>query len=211
MRYWQRVMADNKDQFYPYVGETLPLALEQAERAVIKMRKLYQYDFTAQYQKTKETVKQVTQAEIGLKVKIEPDHIILDIPMIITKDKIKTHYMQETINQGLKPYFNEPMMLKEQVIVFTYYYPLNQGRSTRYQDYDNIETRAILNALNNYILFDDGPANIEVYFRSRCGDEKRTQIDVISQNKFMDWLCEERGEEDVKAVLSEDHAGNRCI
>lgn len=79
----------------------------------------------------------------------------------------------------------EPM--HDCTVVVTCIYPT--GTTLRCHDPDNIDVRTILNVLKRTCLYDDSMLYIRLFIRAKfTGDTRRTQIHIIPNSRFGQWL-----------------------
>ena len=76
---------------------------------------------------------------------------------------------------------------KDCTIIYRHVY--HRDRPERqYRDHDNIEIKATLDTIAFYVMYDDSPLKCRHYYTTAVGDENRTEIFVVPQNEFRDWL-----------------------
>lgn len=101
--------------------------------------------------------------------------IKLTIPAIIPK-KGKDTYFIDSLNIAMRPFFPEHAHIKKARVEIIYHY---NGAYQKYLDYDNTETRSLLNCLTKYVLEDDSPKHIELYQRACFDGSNKTEV-IIS-------------------------------
>lgn len=98
--------------------------------------------------------------------------IKLIIPAIIPK-KGKDSYFIDSLNIALAPYFPTHMHINKARVKIIYHY---DGAYQKYLDYDNTETRSLLNCLTKYILEDDSPKHIELCQKACFDGSNKTEV-----------------------------------
>lgn len=188
-RLMEAATLENDGQWHPARGKSIGLALEQAERTVLRLRELYALDYKPDPLPVRQKQLAITQDVLNITIDADDhDAIQFVIPVICTKRQFKDRYLRDTLDQLLEPYFPVPMMLKKRVVVFNYYFPETSAVAHSLVDYDNIETRSILNVLTKYILYDDDPRSCQIHYCSSVGNSRKTAITVFTEGRFKDWL-----------------------
>jgi len=114
----------------------------------------------------------------------------IKIPALLPKkEKGSADYIRSSLYAAMRRYFygKPPLYYPNSVIVFNHIY--NRKRPERsYRDHDNIELNMIVDVLALYLLKDDMPAICSHYYFSSVGDEDATEIFVIPQTSFAEFL-----------------------
>lgn len=123
----------------------------------------------------------------------------LQIILPIMLPKIKQHNAQIIrlpLQIALRKFFENKGVDKKipSVICYCHVYSKDVPPS-RYIDHDNIETKAITDIITDFILYDDGPQFLNHYHCSAIGKYSHTEIFIVPQNKFIQWLvCKQNGD-----------------
>ena len=84
-----------------------------------------------------------------------------------------------------------PVRISPCVLVFRHVYTRDRpDRALR--DHDNIETNMAADCVALYVMEDDNPAACSKYECSAKGDRERTEIYVVPQTEFPQWLLSEK-------------------
>ena len=183
------------DGWYGNIRKHVEDALYIAEHLTLDIRKLYRLDCTLAVDENKERLADISREAMEMAIEIKSqDEIHIKLPIICSKKKYSDKYIRDSLSALLEREIRIPLMLKDRVVVIKYSYEkLENDRYCGEMDYDNIETRSIMNALTKYILFDDAPQYYQLYQCAVRGNPG-TKISVYSKNQFKSWLM--RGDYD---------------
>lgn len=116
------------------------------------------------------------------------------LPMLLPKkEKGSANYIREIIYPALRRFHSDkvPMRCANCVLIFRHVY--NRSRPERaYRDHDNIELNMVVDAVALYAMKDDSALRCAHYYCSAVGSEDRTEVFVVPQSEFMDWLTAEK-------------------
>lgn len=122
----------------------------------------------------------------------------LHIKLPVMLPKIKQHNAQVItlpLQISLKNFFKNKNVDKKipSVICFRHVYS-KEASPSRFLDHDNVETKVITDVVTDFVLHDDGPQLLNHYHCSAIGKHSHTEIFIIPQNKFVQWIsCEQNG------------------
>jgi len=69
-------------------------------------------------------------------------------------------------------------------------------RSERqHRDHDNIECNKITDLIAFYVMYDDSPRFCNHYYCTAVGNEDETQVFVVPQSGYLNWLLNEKMQE----------------
>ncbi len=160
----------------------LEKSLYLTEHITLKIREMYSVDYTPTSVDTKERLEDITIENVNIQFKIHSlDNIEINIPTVLNK-KFDNKYMLNSLSLVLAKQIKNPLMLENRVVVFEYEYEENTNNQTI--DYDNTELRLILNSLTKYILLDDSPDHYDMYCCCTKGQNKKTNIYILSQKEY---------------------------
>lgn len=114
----------------------------------------------------------------------------LSIPLLLPK---KTAGSQDYIRAFLYPAMSrffqgkEPVYFDKCVLVFRHVYG-RERPEREYRDHDNIEINQVADIVALYVMKDDAPLRCAHYYCSAAGSEDRTEVYVVLQTEFQDWL-----------------------
>ncbi|MCL2047421.1 MAG: DUF6100 family protein [Defluviitaleaceae bacterium] len=74
------------------------------------------------------------------------------------------------------------------VICITHVYDRALFGTGRRRDHDNIETKAIIDVINTFLLTDDNGRLCDIYNTSELSDESITRISIMKKDMFPDWV-----------------------
>lgn len=117
----------------------------------------------------------------------------ISLPMLCHRKKQKdAAFIREPLRRYLCEYFkvHENHRISNGVIIFVFCYE-NYIPKNRCFDYDNISSLEIKGITDDITLFtfhDDGPFDCSRYFCARRAEKTHTEVYVISQNDFSEWI-----------------------
>lgn len=116
------------------------------------------------------------------------------IPALLPKKSSgSASYIRSYLYPAMQHFFSctEPMKYSDCVLIFRHVY--SSGRPERqYRDHDNIEINMVIDIVAMYVMTDDAPLKCCHYYCSAIGQEDRTEIYVVPQNEFVQWLLAEK-------------------
>jgi hypothetical protein len=80
-----------------------------------------------------------------------------------------------------------PVRYPYNVTIFRHVYDRERPEREN-RDHDNCETKAVLDIVALYVMYDDSPTRCKLYYSSAPGDVERTEVYVVPQDEFIDWL-----------------------
>ena len=92
---------------------------------------------------------------------------------------------------------NEVSKFNECTVCFVHIYDENLSLS-RIRDYDNVETRSVLNAVSTFLMTDDSGRLCDVFHTTKLGKYSCTQIHIMPKKEFQNFIL--RLENDVKSM-----------
>ena len=118
----------------------------------------------------------------------------LRMPMLLPKkERGSAAYVRMLLLPALRRFFQGklPVRITPCVLVFRHVYARDRpDRALR--DHDNIETNMAADCVALYVMEDDNPAACSQYECSAKGDRERTEIYVVPQTEFPQWLLSEK-------------------
>ncbi len=118
----------------------------------------------------------------------------LRMPMLLPKkERGSAAFVRMLLLPALRRFFQgkPPVRISPCVLVFRHVYARDRpDRALR--DHDNIETNMAADCVALYVMEDDNPAACSQYECSAKGDRERTEIYVVPQTEFPQWLLSEK-------------------
>jgi hypothetical protein len=114
----------------------------------------------------------------------------LRIPILLPKkSKGSPDYITEPIYPAMRRFWEgrKPIRFAHTVVVFRHVYS-RERPERQYRDHDNIELNKVLDIVAQYAMADDSPLICDHYYCSAPGDSERTEVYVLPQNWFGNWL-----------------------
>ena len=121
----------------------------------------------------------------------------MKIPALLPKKSSgSAEYIRSMLYPSAKQFFKgkEPIRYPNSVIIFKHIY--NRKRPERqYRDHDNIEVNMVVDIIALYVLEDDTALRCAHFYCSAAGDTDGTEVYVVLQDKFIEWLVAENAGE----------------
>lgn len=118
----------------------------------------------------------------------------LRMPMLLPrKERGSAAYVRMLLLPALRRFFQgkPPVRITPCVLVFRHVYARDRpDRALR--DHDNIETNMAADCVALYVMEDDGPTACSHYECSAQGNREQTEIYVVPQAEFPQWLLSEK-------------------
>lgn len=100
------------------------------------------------------------------------------------------NYIRDVLYAHLGAYFRKegiPKRFHNCVIIFNHIYRYDVPEK-QYRDHDNIERNMVVDAVALFVMEDDGASRCQHYYYSSPGDENATEVLVVPQEEFIDFL-----------------------
>lgn len=125
---------------------------------------------------------------MGVEVYRDGEKVIIDIPQLLPRKKGKNHdFLCEPLRAKLEE-MSKNIDLKirgKAVVCITHIYKNNRPK-VRCYDYDNLESKKILDVVASYTLTDDAPQYCDIYQCAKLSTSDKTQITVMPAAVFTD-------------------------
>ena len=103
------------------------------------------------------------------------------------------NYIRGILWPALREFFKGKSIIRYDNCVLIYRHVYGAQYNKRYmRDHDNIETYMISDMVAMYVLYDDCPYLCSNYDCTAEGDTERTEVYVVPQAEFMEWLKAEK-------------------
>ena len=116
------------------------------------------------------------------------------IPKLLPKKGFgDVNYIRGILWPALREFFKEKSVMRYDKSVLIYRHVYGPQYKKRYmRDHDNIETYMISDMVATYVLRDDCPYLCNNYDCTAEGGDERTEVYVVPQSEFIDWLTQEK-------------------
>lgn len=122
----------------------------------------------------------------GIEIQKDGDTIIIDLPVLLPRKKGKEckfigaplRYKLEEISE------KEDLKLRTKAVICIIHTYDNVNKKARCYDYDNLESKKILDIVTAFTLADDAPEFCDVYQTMQLSDCDKTRIMVIPKDDF---------------------------
>lgn len=102
-------------------------------------------------------------------------------------------YIRGILWPALRRFFHGKVPIRYPDCVLIYRHVYGPQYKKRYmRDHDNIETYMISDMVAMYVLYDDCPYLCNNYDCTAEGDKERTEVYVVPQAEFLEWLKQEK-------------------
>ncbi len=110
-------------------------------------------------------------------------------PLAKCKDTASKEYIRGIIYPAMRKFFADKGTVHHDkyTVVFRHVYDENLPDS-RMRDYDNVEVKMVTDTVAMYVMVDDSPAHCRVFHCSASGAEPHTEVYVIPQDEFIEWV-----------------------
>lgn len=124
---------------------------------------------------------------LGIEIHKEGKSVVIDLPELLPgKKERETNYVgAPLIHQFEKICQTEDLKIKEKVVICIVHVYDNENRKTRCYDYDNLESKRIIDIITQYVLVDDSPKFCDVYHMAEFGSTNKTRIIVMPKTEFV--------------------------
>lgn len=131
----------------------------------------------------------------------------VSIPALLPKkSKGSTDYIRSILYPSMRRFFRgkEPVCYPACTLIFRHVYDRNRPERM-YRDHDNIELNMVADIIALYVMKDDSALRCTHYYCSAAGDSDRTEVYVVHQSEFKDWLATEKSFPDEGVELLENY------
>lgn len=118
----------------------------------------------------------------------------LRLPKLLPKKGFgNVNYIRGILWPALRKFFSEKPMIRYSDCVLIYRHVYGPSYQKKYmRDHDNIETYMVSDIVAMYVLRDDCPYLCNNYDCTAEGNSERTEVYVVPQAEFLDWLKSEK-------------------
>ncbi len=127
------------------------------------------------------------------------------IPALLPKkEEGSADYIRFSLYLAMKDFFSnsEPIRYENCVLIYRHIYERDRPERKK-RDHDNIEINMVSDIVAMYVMNDDGPATCSHYYCSSDGNEERTEIYVVPEAEFTDFINAEKSMPDEGVKLYE--------
>ncbi|MCL2775665.1 MAG: DUF6100 family protein [Oscillospiraceae bacterium] len=114
------------------------------------------------------------------------------LPSLLPKKRksMSAEFLTDPLFYALERYFTvtDIERYRECVVCFTHIYSEYMPKR-RVRDYDNLETKQVLDVIAAYIMTDDSGQFCDVYHSTEYGTKDCTVVSVMSKKRFKDWVA----------------------
>lgn len=122
----------------------------------------------------------------GIEVRKDGSVVIVDLPFLLPRKKGKEHkfigdplwYKLEEISK------TEDLKIRDKAVICIIHTYDNVNKKARCYDYDNLESKKILDIITLFTLTDDAPEYCDVYQTVQLSDRDKTRILIMPIDEF---------------------------
>ena len=122
----------------------------------------------------------------GIEVRKDGNVIIVDLPFLLPRKKGKEHkfigdplwYKLEELSKS------EDLKIREKAVICIIHTYDNVNKKARCYDYDNLESKKILDIITLFTLTDDAPEYCDIYQTVQLSDSDKTRILIVPIDEF---------------------------
>ena len=165
---------------------------EVSEKTVLLTRALPAYTGNPKARlETENLIKLSIPIEIGF---TKEGWFSLRIPALLPKkDAGSADYIRSSLYLAMREFFldSQPVRYNDCVLIYRHIYARDRPERKK-RDHDNIEVNMVSDIVAMYVLPDDGPSICSHYYCSAQGQSDRTEVYVVPQCGFTEWLENEK-------------------
>ena len=165
---------------------------EVSEKTVLLTRALPAYTGNPKARlETENLIKLSIPIEIGF---TKEGWFSLRIPALLPKkDAGSADYIRSSLYLAMREFFldSQPVRYNDCVLIYRHIYARDRPERKN-RDHDNIEVNMVSDIVAMYVLPDDGPSVCSHYYCSAQGQSDRTEVYVVPQCGFTEWLENEK-------------------
>lgn len=130
----------------------------------------------------------------------------LRIPLLLPKKQSgSVNYLRGFLYPAMEEFFRGKPLIRYPNCVLIYRHVYAKDYPERqYRDHDNIEINLVSDTVALYTMPDDNPLVCNHFYCSAAGDPERTEVYVVPQRDFPQWLKEEKNIPDGGVALYEN-------
>ena len=130
---------------------------------------------------------------LGIEVYKEGGKVVVDLPFLLPRKKDKD---AKFVGDPLRHKFEqicekEDLKIREKVVVCIIHVYDNVNRKAKCYDYDNLESKRILDIITLYTMTDDSPKYCDVYHTVEFSDTDKTRVIIMPADEF--WKLKSTG------------------
>lgn len=122
----------------------------------------------------------------GIEIQRDGNAVIVDLPQLLPRKKGKQHnFMCDPLRYKFDEISEDKdLKIRDKAIICIIHVYNNEAGNARCYDYDNLESKKILDIVSLYTLTDDAPQYCDLYQTVRFGNANKTRIIVMPADEF---------------------------
>ncbi len=164
----------------------------EVERLALLTRVLPAYTgHTQAHKMAEDMLRETTPVNIGF---TREGWFAMFIPALLPKrSKGNANYYREVLYLALNRFFASKARVRYPKCVLIFRHVYYRSRPERqFRDHDNIEINGVADAVAFFTMKDDHPLCCKHYYCSAAGSADRTEVYVVPQDEFINWLAAEK-------------------
>lgn len=127
----------------------------------------------------------------GISIVKNDEVYTIRLPKLLPGKKQKQNkFLLEPLYAALNDYFEKNGFddyIKDCLINISFIYSKDFPERSM-MDYDNIETKQVIDAIATFFVIDDSGKYVDIYYTSRYGESECTEINIMPKSHFTEWL-----------------------
>lgn len=124
----------------------------------------------------------------GIEIRRDGNAVIIDLPQLLPRKKGKQHnFLCDPLRHKFEEISAvEDIKIREKAVICVIHIYDEKRINIRCYDYDNLESKKVLDIVSLFTLTDDSPQYCDVYQTVRFGKTDKTRIMVVPAEEFAD-------------------------
>lgn len=123
---------------------------------------------------------------LGIEVRKDGNAVVIDLPFLLPRKKGKENkFIGDPLRYRLEEISKiEDLKIRDRAVICIIHTYDNVNKNARCYDYDNLESKKILDIITLFTLTDDAPEYCDVYQTVQLSDRDKTRIIVMPFDEF---------------------------
>lgn len=123
---------------------------------------------------------------LGIEVRKDGNAVVIDLPFLLPRKKGKENkFIGDPLRYKLEEISKtEDLKIRDRAVICIIHTYDNVNKNARCYDYDNLESKKILDIITLFTLTDDAPEYCDVYQTVQLSDRDKTRVIVMPFDEF---------------------------
>lgn len=123
---------------------------------------------------------------LGIEVRKDGNAVVIDLPFLLPRKKGKENkFIGDPLRYRLEEISKiEDLKIRDRAVICIIHTYDNVNKNARCYDYDNLESKKILDIITLFTLTDDAPEYCDVYQTVQLSDRDKTRVIVMPFDEF---------------------------